>query len=110
MSPPDEQLERILWGGSLALDEVALMGAFERRLSSEGDAWLEPLLRAFERYGARNFALESVLWSSLGRRRLLARANHARDCATSCDQLLLAICDYERVPWSAVRMRDLQAF
>lgn len=110
MNAPEDPLEAMLWGGGLAANPVALLGAFEQRLSSEGDAWLEPLLRAFERYGAGGFALESVLWSSLGRRRLLAHANHARDSATSCDLLLLSICEHERVPWAAVRIADLQAW
>jgi len=51
-----------------------------------------------------------VLRSSLGCRRLLARANHARDRASECDLRLLSICEHERVPWTAIRTRDLQQF
>lgn len=110
MERPIDALEQLLWDRNAGGDTNDLLAAFDARLARDGDDFLDGLLSLFQRSGLRLFTVGQIFWRAIGARRLIARANHACGRATAVELRLLAVCEQERVPWSALRKTDVARF
>lgn len=103
-------LEHTLWGGTDGVDVGRAIEALAQRLGdADREAVQDGLLRCFERYGARWFALGAALPACFSQLRLLAFLMERLEEGQAEARRILYIFEEAGTPWCAVRMADLEA-